>query len=94
MAKIRDLAISTIPPARPVTVGAGYWMCQDGQWTNAYPPEGGKPGRPECHPSYHDKDKGKDHDKDKDKKNVHGMPQEAVIQLKQQLQRQISTQLH
>lgn len=101
MPKIRDLGISTIPFARATDTGSrvnGYLMCQP----TIGDPEGAMeeechPTPPQCHPTpnpppppCHPTPEG---DR-KEKKDTRGLPHDAVIQLKQQLQQQISRQLH
>jgi len=78
MAKIRDLAISTIAftydPDRLIG-------------DPAPPPKPCNPTPPQCHPSNKPGKPGKPN------KEFGGLPQEAVIQLRQQMQHQIRRQL-
>lgn len=79
MPKIRDLAISTIP----LMAGGRKEEC----WFVASKvPAPEPPPGPQCHPSK-EQPKGP-------KKYARGLPNHAVIQLRQQLQHQIDSQPH
>ena len=100
MPKIRDLGISHIPFARNTKVDRGYLMCQPTippSDPEGAPDEECHPTPPKCHPTYRDNpcNPTKPPDKPgKEKQEVRGLPDHAVIQLKQQLRQQISGQLH
>ena len=104
MPKIRDLGISTLPFARSDDKdGAApqYWMCNP----TVKDPEGGRPPDcyptpPKCHPSHRPKPKPPcnptscNPTKKPGKKYASGLPDDAVVQLRRQLQAQVGRQLH
>lgn len=79
MPKIRDLGISSIPSDREAGEDPhAYWMCIQKNRSGAPPPEPCAPSpKPQCQPSPRPK-------------YTAGLPDDAVIALKQQLQQQIS----
>ena len=104
MPKIRDLGISTISfPRPPAGIGTGrYWMCSPTGDPEGFPEDDCHPTPPHCHPTRKPEapcdptmcDPTKADQHDKDKKKTSGLPHDAVIQLKQQLQHQVHGQLH
>ena len=79
MPKIRDLGISAIPIDDPVKVDPAYWMCIQKGTSPPKPPEPCQPTK--CNPS--------GCNPSPRPKNAAGLPHEAVVLLKQQLQHQI-----
>jgi hypothetical protein len=103
MPKIRDLGISAIPFARPTEIGpgaGGFWAC-DPTDVEGPAPEPCHPTPPQCHPTNQPQCDHTRRDDDCDpsdacslKQDARRLPHDAVIQLRQQLQHQISRQLH
>jgi hypothetical protein len=106
MPKIRDLGISAIPYARRTETGRGagqYWMCSPSPSNpEGAPEEECRPTPPKCHPTVKPQcnptspsgpGPGKKDEPEKPTQQVGGLPHDAVSQLKQQLQHQISRQL-
>ena len=102
MAKIRDLGISNIPFAQPARMSedAGrYWMCNPSTPHDPETPmEDCRPTRPKCHPSLKpkpcnpSKPKGRGGSKKGSKKKTLGLPDDAVMQLREQLRQKIGSE--
>ena len=90
MPKIRDLAINAIPLM--AVPGGGKEECWFYQ-TQVPPPEPCAPTPPPCHPT-NKPQCNPSPPPDRPDKYVGGLPDHAVVQLRQQLQNQIGKQLH
>lgn len=81
MPKIRDLAINTIPSDSPADAGADASRLWKYWMQQIRPP--GEPKPPQCNPSPPPKPK-----------PYSGVPDEDVVQMKQQLQQRVRRHIH